>query len=60
MDRFVKIGITIVLDALGDKANKPKMKKAMLKVFATLWSIYGDDEAFQAVVRDESIMDRAR
>jgi hypothetical protein len=52
MDRFTSIGINIVLEALRDKLQRPKLKKAALKVFRELLIAYENDQDFFDVAKN--------
>jgi hypothetical protein len=46
MDRITAAAVAIVLLALSDKVQRPKIRKAMFKVFKTVGEAYGTDEMF--------------
>jgi hypothetical protein len=46
MDRITSAAVAIVLLTLSDKLQRPKMRKAMFKVFKTIGDSYSTDEMF--------------
>jgi len=46
MDRWTSAAVAIVIAALGDKAQKPKIRSAMFKLFRSIGEAYSTDEAF--------------
>jgi hypothetical protein len=46
MDRVTTAAVAILLLTLGDKVQRPKIRRAMFKVFRTIGEAYSTDEAF--------------
>jgi hypothetical protein len=46
MDRITAAAVSILLLALSDKVQRPKIRMAMFKVFKTVGNAYGTDEMF--------------
>jgi hypothetical protein len=51
MDRFTSIGINIVIEALRDKLQRPKVRKAALKLLREILIAYEMDQDFIDVVK---------
>lgn len=50
-DLLVNYAIATLLHVLADVAMHSPLKRPMLKVFKTVWSVYQTDTEFQAIVK---------
>jgi hypothetical protein len=49
-DLLINMGITALLGAIKNPKKKATFKKAFLKIFKAIWTAFGNDEEFKAVV----------
>lgn len=49
-DLLINAGFTWVLSTIKDPNNRAKYKAVILKVFKVIWTLFGTDPEFQAVV----------
>lgn len=53
-DILVNYAIGTILTVMSDPQAHVALQRAMLKVFKTLWSVYGTTAEFQAVVKPQT------
>ena len=46
-DTFIAIAVSIILSTVKNPASKAKVKKAMLKIFRTIRTVYAGDPDFE-------------
>jgi hypothetical protein len=53
-DILINLGVSALLTAIKSPKKRAAMRKIFLKVFKTIWDVFGSDDEFQAVVKEDA------